>query len=311
MALINILKISTVYSRVSLTFRFNVYIPKDLNDALRALKVEGEGLLPIAGGTDLLVLYRQGLVKFSKLLDLWPLRNSLSYVRFEGGYVKIGALTTVSELLDSRIYMDKRFLGFKDACSGFASPFIRSIATVGGNVGAAHPLSDIAILLLAYDANVKLASLDGERLIPLREFFIDKRKTLRKPDELIVELSFKEPPTNSSTSLIKLDRRVGHSMGYVIVSTYLELIDDVVKDVRIVFDSMGKPYPERAYKTEEYLRGKTLSEDVVKEASESILPNEMRRITDYRSSAEYRVELSKVLLKRALFKTKERILGGA
>ncbi len=311
MTLINILKTSTVYSRVSLTFRFNVYVPKDLNDALRALKAEGEELIPIAGGTDLLVLYRQGLIKFNKLLDLWPLRSSLSYVKFEDGFVKIGALTTVSELLNTRIYNDRRFLGFKDACSNFASPFIRSIATVGGNVGTAHPLSDIAILLLAYDANVKLASVDGERSIPLHKFFVDKRKTLRRSDELIVELNFKEPPANSSTSLIKLDRRVGHAMGYIIVSTYLELIDGVIRDVRIVFDSMGKPYPERAYKTEEYLRGKRFSEDVIKEASETILPNEMRRITDYRASSEYRVELSKVLLRRALLRTKERIEGGA
>ncbi|MEM1786623.1 MAG: FAD binding domain-containing protein, partial [Zestosphaera sp.] len=151
-------------------FRFDVYVPRDLRDALEASKIYGEELLPIGGGTDLLVLYRQGLVKFRILLDLWPLRNELSYVKLEGGSVKIGALTTINELESSELLKDKRFAGLRDACRGFASPFIKSVATVGGNVGAAHPLSDIAITLLTYDANVRLKSLEGERVIPLKSF---------------------------------------------------------------------------------------------------------------------------------------------
>lgn len=290
-------------------FRFDVYVPRDLRDALEAFKIYGEGLLPIGGGTDLLVLYRQGLIKFKTLLDLWPLRNSLSYVKLEGGLIKIGALTTVEEFESSELLKDKRFAGFRDACRGFASPFIKSVATVGGNVGAAHPLSDITITLLTYDANVRLVSLESERVIPLKDFYLDKRKTVRKPDELITEVFFKEPPNNASSVFIKLDRRAGHGMGYVAVGVYTELDDALVKEIRIAFDSMGRAFPERALSTEDFLRGRNLSDENISRAVYDVLPREMSRINDYRASAEYRLYLSQVLLKRALLEVGRRIRG--
>ncbi|MEM1665182.1 MAG: xanthine dehydrogenase family protein subunit M [Zestosphaera sp.] len=290
-------------------FRFDVYVPRDLRDALEASKIYGEELLPIGGGTDLLVLYRQGLVKFRILLDLWPLRNELSYVKLEGGSVKIGALTTINELESSELLKDKRFAGLRDACRGFASPFIKSVATVGGNVGAAHPLSDIAITLLTYDANVRLKSLEGERVIPLKSFYLDKRKTVRRSDELITEVIFKEPPSNASSAYLKLDRRIGHGMGYVAVSVYAELDVRLIREIRIAFDSMGRAFPERALRTEDSLRGKELSEDNISRAVHDVLPKEMNRISDYRASAEYRLYLSQVLLKRALLEVGRRVGG--
>ncbi|MEO3992707.1 MAG: FAD binding domain-containing protein [Desulfurococcaceae archaeon TW002] len=290
-------------------FRFDLYVPRDLRDALEALRIYGEEMLPIGGGTDLLVLYRQGLVKFKVLLDLWPLRNGLSYVKLEGGLVKIGALTTIDELESSELLKDKRFAGLKDACRSFASPFIRSLATVGGNVGVAHPLSDIAITLLTYDASVKLKSLEGERVIPLKNFYMDKRKTAKKPEELITEVFFSEPPSNASSVFAKLDRRVGHGMGYVAVGVYAELDNRLIREVRIAFDSMGRAFPERALGTEESLRGRELSEENIDRAVYEVLPKEMRRISDYRASAEYRIHLSQVLLKRALLEVGRRIRG--
>lgn len=295
---------------VSFLFRFDVYVPKDLRDALEASRIHGDALQPLAGGTDLLVLYRQGLVRFKGLLDLWPLRKELSYVKLDGGYVRIGALTTINELGVSRLVSDQRFAGFNDAYRGFATPYIKSIATVGGNVGAAHPLSDIAIVLLTYDAQVRLMSLDSERLVPLKSFYLDKRRTVRRSDELITEVLFKEPPPNSSSACMKVDRRLGHSMGYVAVGVYVELEGELIKDVRIAFDSMGNAFPERAFKTEDSLRGRILSESDVSRAIHEVLPAEMRRISDYRASAEYRLHLSQVLLSRALLTVRGR-LGGA
>lgn len=290
-------------------FRFDLYVPRDLRDAMEALKTYGEELLPVGGGTDLLVLYRQGLIRFRTLLDLWPLRNDLSYVRLEKGLVRMGALTTIDELESSVILNDRRFAGFKDACKQFASPFIKSVATVGGNVGAAHPLSDVTITLLTYDANVRLKSLESERVIPLKSFYLDKRKTVKKPDELIVEVFFNEPPSNASSVFIKLDRRIGHGMGYVAVGVYAELDNELVREIRIAFDSIGRAFPERALRTEESLRGKELSEDSISRAVYEVLPKEMSRISDYRASAEYRLYLSQVLLKRALLEVGRRIRG--
>ncbi len=244
------------------------------------------------------------------MLDLWSIKKELTYVKREEGYVKIGAMTTIEELYNSFLTKEKKYLGFVDLYKHFATPYIRNLATVGGNIGTAHPLSDAAILLLALDAEVKLSSINGERWVKIPDIYLDIRKLNRKPEEMITEIRFKELPDNSSTALLKLDRRQGHAMGYVVMAAYMALDGDKIADVRLSFDSTGKPYPGRAYKTEEYLKGKNLSEDTVLEAFK-VLESEMQRISDYRAPAEYRLHLSKVLMKRALFLIKDRIMGGA
>ncbi len=262
--------------------------------------------MPIAGGTDVLVLARANIVRPRVLVDLWPLRKELSYVKREEGYVRIGALTTIDELYNSFLPKDKRYLGFHDMYWQFATPYLRSIATVGGNIGTGHPLSDLAILLLTLNAEVKLVSKNGERWISLEKLYIGKRKLDKKSGELIAEVRFKETPENSSTALLKLDRRRGHAMGYIVTAAYMALDDNRIADVRIAFDSTGKPYPGRAHKTEEFLRGKEFSEETIR-AAYSILESEMTRISDYRAPAEYRLDLSKVLMKRCLFLIKSRL----
>ncbi len=280
-----------------------------MDDALKFLSKEPSAV-PMAGGTEVMVLIRDGVIKPKKLLDLWPLKKKLSYVKLENGLVKIGALTTASELSRSFLVKDHRYLGFKDLVKNFSTHFIRNLATVGGNIGCAHPMSDIATLLLALDAKVKLVSTEGVRVIPLDNAFVGLRKFARKPNELITEVFFNDKPKNSSTAFIKFDRRWGHSMGYIIVATYMELDGNVIKDVKLAYDSVGEPYPGRAKKTEEFLKGKEFSGGVLDKAFNEVLPREMRRITDYRASAEYRLELSKILSKKALYIIKERIERG-
>ena len=262
----------------------------------------------MAGGTDVLILARTNIIRLELVLDLWPLRDELSYVKRGNGYIWIGALTTIDELYNSFLSKDKRYLGFYDMYWQFATPYLRTIATVGGNIGTAHPLSDLAILLLTLDAEVKLSSVNGDRWVKLENLYLGKRKLDRKSNELITEVRFKETPGNSGTALLKLDRRLGHAMGYVVTAAYMALNGDTISDVRIAFDSTGKPYPGRAYKTEEFLRGKRLSDEVIRE-SYRVLESEMRRISDYRAPAEYRIDLSKVLMKRCLYLIKSRIMG--
>jgi len=159
--------------------RFNVYIPKDVSDALNALS-QRKDLIPMGGGSDLLVLIRSGIVKADTVLDLWPLRKELAYIKRENGTVRIGALTTVSELCESDLIKDVRYAGLSDVCKKFSTPFIRNIATVGGNVGAAYPLSDIALMLLVLNGKVKLLSKNGEREVDISKFFRGKSRKVRK-----------------------------------------------------------------------------------------------------------------------------------
>jgi carbon-monoxide dehydrogenase medium subunit len=289
----------------------SIYKPKSLSDALEFLDKNAPDVKPIAGGTELLLLIRDKKIKPPKyLLDLNPLKKTLSYVKVEGGVVKIGALTSIYDLSQTILHSDKRYAGFVDVWEKFGTMALRFEATIGGNLNAATQYSDYITLLLAFDANVKLESVKGVRELKLSEYIVDKRKTALNPNELLVEVSFKEPPAESSSSFIKFDRRELLIAGIVTEATYLHLEDDVIKDVRIAFDMVsGKRIPARAVKTEEFLRGKRFSSEVVEEAAEKILPSEVTRVTDWWATAEYRLEMSKVSLKRGLKLAYERIRG--
>lgn len=243
------------------------------------------------------------------MLDLWAIKKELTFVKREDGYVKIGPMITIEELYHSFLGKEKKYQGFSDLYKYFGTPYLKNIATIGGNIGTGHPLSDAAILLLALDAEVKLTSINGERWVKLKDLYVDLRKLARRPEELITEIRFRDIPNNSSTALLKLDRRQGHAMGYIVVAAYMALDKDRIANVRVAFDSMGKPYPGRAFKTEEFLKGKTLDEETIVEAYK-VLESEMQRISDYRAPAEYRLYLSKILMKKALFLIKDRVMSG-
>lgn len=289
----------------------SIYRPKSLSDALEFLDKNAPDVKPIAGGTELLLLIRDKKIKPPKyLLDLNPLKKTLSYVKVEGGLVKIGALTSIYDLSQSVLHSDKRYAGFVDVWEKFGTMALRFEATIGGNLNAATQYSDYITLLLAFDANVKLESVRGVRELKLSEFIVDKRKTALNPNELLVEVSFKEPPAESGSSFIKFDRRELLIAGIVTEATYLHLENEVIKDARVAFDMVsGRKIPARAVKTEEFLRGKRFSSEVVEEAAEKILPSEMTRVTDWWTTAEYRLEMSKVSLKRGLKLAYERIRG--
>jgi len=291
---------------------FELYRPSSLDDALVFLEKNAPDVKPMAGGTELLVLLRDRAIKPPKyILDLSPLGKELSYVKVENGYVRIGALTTIWELSRSLLHSDVRYAGFVDVFRKFGTMALRFEATIGGNIMTATQYSDYATLLLVYDAGVKLASTRGTRTLPLEEFLVDKRATASRPDELLVEIFFPEPPRSASSAFVKFDRREVLIAGIVTSAVYLVLEGDVIRDVRVSFDMVReKRIPSRARVTESYLRGKRLVEEAVHEVVEKVLPSEMVRTTDWWATAEYRLEMSKVALKRALYKSYERIVRG-
>ena len=108
---------------------------------------------------------------------------------------------------------------------------------------------------------------------------------------------------------MKFDYREIIVTGIVTVAAYLRLKDNIIEDVRIAFDRVSRRIPDRALKTEEYLRGKEFTEEVIRTAYTEILPREMVRKSDFRASGEYRLHLSKVLMKRVLLLCKNRLSG--
>lgn len=245
------------------------------------------------------------------LLDLNPLRKDLSYVRFEEGRVKIGALTTLYEISKSILHRDIRYAGFVDTWSKFGTMALRFTATIGGNIATATQYSDYITLLLTYDTSIRTIGVRGERLVKLEDFVVDVRKTLMEPDEIVKEIEFREPPLKTSSVFIKFDRRNLLIAGIITSALYMTLEENVIKDIRVSYDMVrDKKIPGRAREVEDYLRDRALDEKVVEEAVNEILPKTMHRVTDWWTTAEYRLEMSKLALRRGIFTVKERIEKG-
>lgn len=290
---------------------FDIYRPRDLSDALEFLEKNAPDVKPLAGGTELLVLIRDKKITVPRyLLDLSPLKKHLSYVRVEDGVVRIGALTSLWEVSRSILHRDARYAGFVDVFKKFGTMAIRFNATIGGNIASATQYSDYITLLLVYDARLKLESANSVREISLEEFLIDKRTTALRPNELIVEISFKEPPANTSSSFMKFDRRELIIAGVVTGAFYLTKEGNIARDVRVSFDMVkDRRIPGRARETEKCIVGKEINEATLEEAT-ICLEKEMKRVSDWWTTAEYRLDMSKVILKRGLLLANNRIVRG-
>lgn len=244
------------------------------------------------------------------LVDLSPLRRNLSYVVVENGVVRIGALTTLWEISKSILHQDIRYAGFIDAFRKFGTMAIRFNATIGGNIASATQYSDYITLLLVYDAELRLESVNGVRKVRLEEFLVDKRKTILMPNEIITEISFKEPPSRTSNAFIKFDRRELLIAGIVTGAFYLTEEEGRIREARIAFDMVGEHrIPGRARSTEKCITGRSISEETFMEA-EQCLEKEMKRISDWWATSEYRLEMSKAILRKGLRLVHNRILNG-
>ncbi|MEM4907825.1 MAG: FAD binding domain-containing protein [Desulfurococcaceae archaeon] len=290
----------------------DLLIPRSLDEALELMDKYSPDIKPIAGGTELLILIRDGKIPRPKyLLDLNPLRSELSYVVVDENSVRIGALTTVFELSKTILHRDYRFAGFSDLWNKFGTLVIRISATIGGNVASATQYSDYIPLLLVYDSVVKTISVKGERCFKLEEFIVDTRKTMLESNEIIKEIEFKVPPPRASSSFIKFDRRNILIAGVITGAFYLEIDDGLIKNVRIAYDMIReKRIPGRARETEKALVNKEFSEELVEKTGYNVLSREMIRISDWWTTAEYRLEMSIVALKHGLKTAYERIKRG-
>lgn len=280
---------------------FEYLSPKNLSDALSLLKTHGEAAKVLAGGTDLIIGLKRGNVKCKYVISLKNLRE-LSYITSEKEMIRIGALTKLREVEKSPIVAEK-FQALYEAVKEMGSPMVRNMGTIGGNLCNASPAADAATALLALDANLKIAGPSGEKVLPINKFFVGPGKTVLSPTEILTEIQIPYLPDDAKSKFLSI-RRVGISVSTVCAAVALGLKGSVVNYVRIGLGAVA-PTPIRAYKTEEYLKGKRLSADTINKALE-ILEGEVSPITDVRGTAEYRRYATKGLVKEAFM-----ALGGA
>ncbi len=287
--------------------KFNYYRVTSLDEALKLVN-ELEDFKVIAGGTDLVMDLKIKRYTPKNIIDISRVKE-LDYIVDDGDKIRIGALTRLQEIVDSPIIREKAYV-LAEAVNQMASWQIRNIATIGGNLCNASPAADTAPPLYVLNAELKLVSIEGERIVPVTKFFHGPRKTELKKNELLAEIII-PVEKDAGASAIKLGRRNAFTLSIVAVATLVKVSDSKFTDVRVALNAVA-PTPVRAPSVEKALIGRDVSLEAVEEASKLVV-NDIKPISDVRASADYRREMSIVLTRDSLLKSLERIgvkLGG-
>jgi CO/xanthine dehydrogenase FAD-binding subunit len=284
-----------------------MFVPENLVDLLQYLDSHQAGVHLIANGTDLINRIQRKQVTPKTLVDLTGL-HEFRYVKREGGTIKIGALTTISELIESPV-IDSRYDVFREVAMKFGGPSIINMATIGGNICSASSSEDLLPVLLVLNADVKVRSIHGERTIRVEDFVKGKRITDLKPNEIMVETSFRELEARSACSFEKVGMRNSLIIAFVNCAVYLRLAENKLCDeVRIAFNRVNGKIPQRARQTERVMKGKKLNEQSLSDTV-TTLRNELKLTSDFRASEEYRLEVVCAIFKRTVGRCADRLAG--
>jgi CO/xanthine dehydrogenase FAD-binding subunit len=265
------------------------YLPESGEDALALLAELGPSLLVIAGGTVAMPLINEGISLPERVMGLR--RAGLDRVDRYDGQLRIGAAATLTQLLDlSGVPL------LEEAVRNTASWPIRNMATVGGNLFTPPPGGDVAVALLALDANVTLASVRGERTIPLEQFYTGFLTNQLQPDELLVEI--RVPLRSGETAFVKHGRKHANTPAVVTVAVRIVREDKRVGEARIALGGVS-PHPIRALAAEADLVGGPLGAAGIARAAASAV-EACDPPTDAISTGWYRRRMVEVFVRRAL-----------
>ena len=266
------------------------FIPRSIDEAVGLLRQHGTDLVVMGGGTSVMGMINDGLLFPSKALSL--ARAGIDGVHDADGVIVIGAATTIARLAQ----LDRLPL-LAQAAGMFGAPAVRNMATVGGNLFAAPPAGDIAVPLLALDAQVELAGPHGRRTLPLDQFFTGLGQTARAADELVVALHV--PHTSGQTAYLRYGRRQANTPAVVAVAVrVVSAANGTVSDARIALGAAG-PHPLRARQAETVLIGQMLDTSSIATAA-AAAQAECDPPTDALASSWYRRRMVGVYVRRAL-----------
>jgi len=259
----------------------------------------GDEVMLLAGGTDAVLQMRRRERVPRRVIGLKGVAE-LEFVREQpDGGLAIGAMTTLQTLLSAPV-VSQRYGLLRETAAQIGGRELRNVATVGGNIAGALPCADLPPALMTLGARIKLSSHRGDRWLPLEEFFPEFGRTVAEHDELVAEISLPRPASNSAGIYLKFHDRHSMDMTVLGVSAFVVLDDDGRKfrDVRLAYAS-GAPTVFRAKRAEAVLRGQLLTEEGLEAAAETACAESNPR-TSWRANGAYRLELIRVLTKRAI-----------
>lgn len=278
--------------------RFAYREAQTVQEAIDILRQEEGGRI-VAGATDVLIRWRQGLWKPHYVLNIKriPGLDALSYSPTTG--LSLGALVTI-RTLERQALIHAHYPALAQAAMTFAGVQIRHLATIGGNVCNASPAGDTLPALLAYGAECRIVGPEGERLLPLEQFFVGPGRTALQPAELLVGLRLPPPPPRTGALYIKHSPRSTMDIAAVGVASVITLADQsgVCQDVKIALGAVA-PTVVRATAAEALLRGQRLDAARLQQAAQTAA-EAARPIDDIRGTAAHRRRVIAPLVQRTL-----------
>jgi CO/xanthine dehydrogenase FAD-binding subunit len=280
-------------------------LAQTLEEALDALEKYGDKARVISGGTDLVPLINSGTIKVGCIVDITNI-TGLNYIDHDNGLIRIGALVTHSDVGSAPLINEKVVL-LAEASRSLGSLQVRNRGTLVGNVVNASPASDTSVALIALGAEAKVVSKSGQRTKKVEELFVAPGQTNLSSQELVTELRFQGLGFGQGGAFIKLGKRQALTISIVNVAVALTLDRErnIFSQARIGIGAVA-PTPLRVRKAETALIGHPMSDQTIQNASQEAM-KEVRPIGDIRASADYRREMTRVLITRTIKRAMERI----
>jgi aerobic carbon-monoxide dehydrogenase medium subunit len=285
---------------------FDYCRPKTLPEAISLLQQHGDAAKILSGGQSLIPMMKMRLAQPEYLIDINQIAG-LEYITEDARYLKIGALTREADIEASELIRSKYPL-ILDTAFYIADPQVRNLATVGGNLAHGDPANDHPATMLALGAEVVATGPNGERIIPVKEFFISLFTTALEPNEILTEIRIPIPPARSGGAYFKLERKVGDFATVGVAAQVMVDEKAVCQQAGIGLTNVGGT-PIKAEKAEDFLRGKPLDVINIGQAA-SLAAADAQPSSDLRGPAEYKIAMVKELTKRALSKALDRATQG-
>ncbi len=281
---------------------FGYFLPATLEEAITALEQYGKSVTILAGGTDVLLDLKSRTIAPEYVMDIKNITGLDNIEETPDGGLNIGALTTVSNIRESEAIRSKYQSLHETATESFHSWQIKNLATIGGNICRSSPSADTVPALITYDAEVKLVGPKGERKVLLENFMTGPGENVLD-QEILTEVIIPPQKGRYGTAFYSL-RRTSVDLSKINCGVKVVMKNNECGDIRISLGCVA-PTAVRAKKAEKALRGKVVSEKTIEDAAQKVT-EDISPITDGRSTAEYRREVSKVIVRRLIQQAVER-----
>lgn len=279
-------------------YSFSYSQPGDLAEALAMLKGNDGSTCVMAGGTDLLLRFRSGRCRASRVvsLDLPELKT----IEADSRQVQIGASVSLKDIVNQFSGLEAPVGMIAETAASVGACQTRNLATIAGNFCTGNASSDMATALLAVGAYVVIASADGQRRLPLDQFFVKNRVTALSPEEIVTKIVI---PRKTGLTYGACFQKVGKRRGHVIAALNAAAVvgvdeSGIIRDAALAAGTLA-PCPVRLYRSEAAIFDHAVTEELLQEVSEIMLTEICPR-DSLRASRQYRLQVAPGLLRRVI-----------